>query len=73
VHLLEEFVDKVGKNDTAAKAELRDVIADRDAFSNAFGGDGSSVTGDAKIFKEQVDALRSGEMVSLFKHMNEHD
>jgi len=73
VHLLEEFVDKVGKNDSAAKAELRETRTERDAYANAYGGDCSTVTGDAKIFKEQVDALRSGEMTDLFTKMNEHD
>ena len=73
VHLLEEFVDKVGKNDSAAKAELRETRTERDAYANAFGGDCSTVTGDAKIFKEQVEALRSGEMKDLFTKMNEHD
>ena len=73
VHLLEEFVDKVGKNDSAAKAELRETRTERDAHANAFGGDCSTVTGDAKIFKEQVDALRSAEMKDLFTKMNEHD
>lgn len=73
VHLLEEFVDKVGKNDSAAKAELRETRTERDAHANAFGGDCSTVTGDAKIFKEQVEALRSGEMKDLFTKMNEHD
>jgi len=73
VHLLEEFVDKVGKSDSAAKAELRETRIERDAHANAFGGDCSTVTGDAKIFKEQVDALRSGEIADLFKKMNEHD
>lgn len=73
VHLLEEFVDKVGKNDSAAKAELRETRTERDAHANAFGGDCSTVTGDAKIFKEQVDALRSAEMKDLFTKMNKHD
>ena len=73
VHLLEEFVDKVGKNDSAAKAELRETRTERDAHANAFGGDCSTVTGDAKIFKEQVDVLRSAEMKDLFTKMNEHD
>ena len=73
VHLLEEFVDKVGKNDSAAKAELRETRTESDAHANAFGGDCSTVTGDAKIFKEQVDALRSAEMKDLFTKMNEHD
>lgn len=73
VHLLEEFVDKLGKNDSAAKAELRETRTERDTYANAFGGDCSTVTGDAKIFKEQVDALRSGEMKDLFTKMNEHD
>ena len=52
VHLLEEFVDKVAKTDSAAKADLRQARADRDAYTKAFGGDCSTVTGDAKIFKE---------------------
>ena len=52
VHLLEEFVDKVGKNDSAAKAQLRETRIERDAYANAYGGDSSLVTGDAKIFKE---------------------
>lgn len=73
VQLLEEFVDKVGKTDSAAKAELRETRTERDAYANAYNGDCSSVTGDAKIFKEQVDDLRSGEMASLFRNMNEHD
>ena len=73
VQLLEEFVDKVGKTDTAAKAELRETRTERDAYANTYNGDCSSVTGDAKIFKEQVDDLRSGELASLFRNMNEHD
>lgn len=73
VYLLEEFVDKVGKDDSAAKSELRETRIERDSFANAFGGDCSTVTGDAKIFKEQVDALRSAEIADLFKKMNEHD
>ena len=73
VQLLEEFVDKVGKTDTAAKAELRETRTERDAYANAYNGDCSSVTGDTKIFKEQVDDLRSGELASLFRNMNEHD
>ncbi len=73
VHLLEEFVDKVGKTDSAAKAELRQTRTERDAYANAYNGDCSQVTGDAKIFKEQVDDLRRGELASLFKNMNEHD
>jgi len=73
VQLLEEFVDKIGKTDSAAKAELRQTITERDAYANAYNGDCSSVTGDAKIFKEQVDDLRKGELATLFKNMNEHD
>lgn len=73
VHLLEEFIDKVGKTDTAAKAELRDTIIERDSYANAFNGDCSSVTGDAKVFQEQVNQLRGNEMANLFKLMNEHD
>ena len=73
VQLLEEFVDKVGKTDSAAKAELRETRTERDAYANAYNGDCSSVTGDTKIFKEQVDDLRSGELASLFRNMNEHD
>ena len=73
VQLLEEFVDKVGKSDSAAKAELRETRIERDAHASAFDGDCSTVTGDAKIFKEQVDALRSGEIADLFNKMNEHD
>lgn len=41
VHLLEEFVDKVGKNDSAAKAQLRETRIERDAYANAYGGDSS--------------------------------
>jgi len=73
VHLLEEFVDKVGKTDTAAKTELRETVIERDAYANAYGGDCSNVTGDAKVFKEQIDALRSGELSDLFGKMNQHD
>jgi len=39
VQLLEEFVDKVGKTDSAAKAELRDTRTERDAYANAYNGD----------------------------------
>ena len=73
VHLLEEYVDKVEKNDATAKVELREARIARDACASVFGGDCSAVSGDAKIFKEQVDALRSGEMATLFDHMNQHD
>lgn len=52
---------------------MRETRTERDAYANAYNGDCSSVTGDAKIFKEQVDDLRSGELASLFRNMNEHD
>ena len=52
VHLLEEYVDKVGKDDSAAKVELRESRIIRDAYAGAYGEDVSKVTGDAQIFKE---------------------
>jgi uncharacterized protein (DUF2126 family) len=39
VQLLEEFVDKVAKTDSAAKAELRQTRIERDAYANAYNGD----------------------------------
>lgn len=73
VAILEEFTGKVLKDDAATKVELRESKIARDAFAQAYGADCSQVTGDAKIFKEQVDALRTGEIAALLDNINYHD
>jgi hypothetical protein len=44
----------------------------RDAYTAAFGDDFSSITGEAKIFKEQIDALRAGEIAALLNQINDY-
>ncbi len=50
-----EFLAKVAKGDAAVQADLREYIMLRDDLVAAYDGDSQDVTGDAKIFKEQVD------------------
>jgi hypothetical protein len=73
VAVLEELTGKVARDDAATKVELRESRIARDAFARAYGADCSQVTGDAKIFKEQVDALRTGEIATLLDNINYHD
>lgn len=73
VHVIEEFNAKVEKNDAAADNDLDEAIYDRDEFVTAYDADCSKVTGDAKIFKEQIDALRAGEMGTLMSQIAKHD
>jgi HD superfamily phosphohydrolase len=39
VHLLEEYVNKVGKDDSAAKVELRESRIERDQYAGTYGND----------------------------------
>jgi hypothetical protein len=39
VHLLEEYVNKVGKDDSAAKVELRESRIERDQYASTYGDD----------------------------------
>jgi len=55
VQVIEELVEKVTKSNSAFKNDLREARVHRDELLSAFAGDASEVTGDAKIFKEQVD------------------
>ena len=70
--MIEELVEKVTKSNSAFKNDLREARVHRDELLSAFAGDASAVTGDAKIFKEQVDQIRAGDMAVLLDNMNEH-
>ena len=54
-HITAEFNDKVAKGDIGVEADLKEYVSLRDDLVAAYDGDCSLVTGDAKIFKEQVD------------------
>lgn len=49
---------------------IHELLTQRDAYERAYNGDVSQVTGDAKIFKEQVDTIREGAMSNLQKSMD---
>lgn len=56
IDILEEISEKVDNaDDSAARHELRRLIAARDSFVAAYGADFSEIHGDAKVFKESVE------------------
>jgi hypothetical protein len=44
----------------------------RDSLEGVYNGDTSNLSGDARVFKEQVDALRNGELQTLINNINDH-
>ena len=51
----EEFSSKIAKGDIGVENDVREFTGLRDDLVVAYDSDCSQVTGDAKIFKEQVD------------------
>jgi len=49
------------------QVQYEEVCELRDTYLHAFGGDVQSVSGDAKIFKEQIDNLRQNELVPFLE------
>lgn len=72
-HVQDEFLNKISPDDAAGKADLADWTAAHQALSAAYAGDSADISGDAAIFKEQVDQIRSGDMASLMDNMNHHE
>lgn len=72
VELLEHMIADVYAEDAAAIEDLREATVLRDEYLNAYGGDVTDVTGDAKIFKEQIDSLRSSDLATLYSDLKQH-
>jgi hypothetical protein len=70
--LLEQMVANKYTNDEAAIEDLREATLLIDEYLNAYSGNISDVTGDAKIFKEQIDNLRKNELAPLFNNLGQH-
>lgn len=70
--LLEQMVANKYTNDEAAIEDLREATLLRDEYLNAYSGNINDVTGDAKIFKEQIDNLRKNELAPLFNNLGQH-
>ena len=71
--VVDEFSTKVTKNDVAVESDLAEYIQLRDTLVAAYDGNCEDVTGDAKIFKEQVDQIRAGELGSLLANIDVHE
>lgn len=71
-HLLEDYTQKIDKTDVALNDELDKASRAAEYLSGVFGGDAENLTGDAKVFSEQVNKLRTGELETLINAMSDH-
>ena len=68
-----EYASRIATGDSAADHDAKEIEQVHENLVASFAGDLDSISGQGKIFKEQVDEVRAGDMATLMDDIHAHE